>query len=143
MKSSQIATYEHYKSVYTTRMITKKDIVNICDQLTIEYQLNNLGEEYFEPEAITEGGIVFKSYTMNSGKYKTMRFSMNNKWPTVDKEWTVEDEDECVPKNFRIDLFLKAFDLAPKWTNEEKKIFLRVLCNNGFVSNKRGIKIAN
>lgn len=147
MTPDRIATYEHFKTLYTSRDITKNDIVNICRHLEVEYLMNNLGNQEFEPEPITEGGIRFKSYDGNGpGKYscyKSIRFLMNKSWPVVDREnpWQSGDVEIAVPGHTRIDLFLKAFDGAPKWTKEEKNLFKAVLTNNGFVSSKRGLVI--
>ena len=60
-----ITTYERYKKIYTTRDITKADIVNICSSLTLEFKLNKLGNHEFEPEKISEGGgISFRSISL-------------------------------------------------------------------------------
>jgi len=149
MKPESIATYEHFKTLYTLRDITKNDIVNICSNLEVGYLINNLGIQKFEPEPITEGGIRFKSYDGNgTGKYscyKSIRFSGNNSWPFIDKScpWEYDDMEMVIPRHSRIDLFLKAFHGAPKWTKDEKNIFKMVLTNNGFTSSKRGLNIKN
>ena len=144
MNPSEISTYENFRVCYTSRDITKADIVNICSSLNREFMLNKLGNHEFEPEPITEGGIIFKSYS-GHGPYKSIRFLMNRNWKTVypDKPWTLNDTEVVLVKNNRIDLFLKAFHGAPKWSNEEKLIFKRVFCNNGFTTNKRGLKIVD
>ena len=134
-----ITTYEHYKTIYTTRDITKADIVNICSSLTVEFKKNELGNHEFEPEPITQGGIIFKSFAYRP--YKTMRFNGNTMWPWIDCEWTENDKTIVLVKQKSIGLFLKAFYDAPKWTPKEKDIFRRVLCNNGFTTNKKGLKI--
>ena len=142
MNSSQISTYAHYKTLYTSRDITKNDIVNVCNELKQSYLTNHLGFQEFEPEPISEGGIRFKLYNgEDNGPYKTIRFLLNTSWPSIDDEWKTGDAEVVINKNNRIDLFLKAFDGAPKWTTEEKAIFQRTLTNNGFVSSKRGLKI--
>lgn len=141
MKSNRITTYEHYKSLYTIRDITKSDIINICNQLKQEYLLNHLGIQEFEPESKVEGGILFKSYSGENGPYKSIRFLRNVSWDTaIDSTWE-ESMEVVIEKYNKIDLFLKAFDFAPKWTQDEKNIFKKVLTNNGFHTSKRGLPI--
>jgi len=85
----------------------------------------------------------FKSFTGKNGPYKSIRFLQNTSWPYIDEQWKEGETDVVINKNMRIDLFLKAFDGAPKWTLEEKNLFKKCLANNGFVCSKRGLKLCN
>lgn len=138
MVLNKIVTYENYRHLYTSREITKSDIVNICNELKNEFS----GKQEFEPEKITEGGILFKSYNGEEesfgrkGPYKSIRFIGNSLWKTVDDSWKIGNMEVVIDKHTKIDLFLKAFDEAPSWKISEKNIFKKVLLNNGFTTKK-------
>ena len=55
---SSYSTYTEGFSVKTKRPITKNDIINLCDVLESKNEYINVC--HFEPEPITEGGIIFK-----------------------------------------------------------------------------------
>ena len=86
--SHDCATYTHWVTFETKKNITKNDFVIICKKLE-----NRSNDVSFEPERITEGGILFKP-TDNIG-YKTVRFcrsSYHRSWPLINddylSEWT-------------------------------------------------------
>ena len=130
------------------RIITKNDMVNICNDL------NNIFDECtFIPEPITEGGILFfknKPYIDNAIEpYKTMRFGScrETKWDWVNPDdvmakWKDNNDVIFTPyirnkSNSKISTFLKAFDGAKPWTQEELIIFKRVFLQNGIETTTR------
>lgn len=133
-----------------TRNITQREIILITDRL---------GEVFgpgwkFEPEAITEGGIIITQWPgKTSEMYKTLRFSLvfnseplRNKWPIVKpvyrEEWLqgtalIFKADPTYPhRRFLsewIGTRLKAFWDAPKWTRTDLMKFEVVFSEFGFI----------
>jgi hypothetical protein len=69
-------TYINGFNLTATKPITKGDIVQLCKELNSRHETTQLK---FEPEPITEGGIVYKfpdNYT--HGEYKTIRMWFND-----------------------------------------------------------------
>jgi hypothetical protein len=126
---TDMKTYTTGFKLKPTRAVVKGDIVRLCELLQ-----QSFGEGYnFEPEAILEGGIVWKDWPGKSGEmYKTMRFSYNVSWPSVSdnvmEDWkNSEDVTNIInkPNNCGkyVRTFLKAFDDAPYWTRKELNMF--------------------
>ena len=69
-------TYTSGMYFTATKDITKRDLVSFCKDLNSQHEVTGLK---FEPEPITEGGIVYK-FPHNSphGEYKTIRMRFKN-----------------------------------------------------------------
>ena len=113
----------------TEKIITKNDIINMCNLLNNKDEYSNLCK--FEPEGISEGGILFKFKDANEKWYKSVRLCVNNgysqgKWYWVSDnyfpEWS-ESNDIIFNKNEQFTLYLKSFHGAPLFTIEELKIW--------------------
>ena len=72
------APYTYTEGMYftATKQITKADLISLCKDLNSKYEATGLK---FEPEPITEGGIVCK-FPDNSphGEYKSIRMRLDN-----------------------------------------------------------------
>lgn len=114
----------------TERIITKDDIITMCKLLSNNPEYSELCE--FQPEGISEGGILFK-FKSNLGNkwYKSVRLCVysgksNGKWYWVTdsylSEWT-GNHDVIFDENSKFTLFLKSFHGAPLFTHDELKIW--------------------
>ena len=66
-------TYTKGYDLISTKSITKKEFIELCILLSNEFNsYYNINEYVFTPEAISEGGILFKNFN-DGNKYKTMR----------------------------------------------------------------------
>ena len=116
-------TYTRGFQLRAIKDITKNDILLLCDFLN-----DNFENITFEPEAITEGGIVYKTTLSREKYYKTFRLHLNDirKWSWITDDvmslWR-NNEDVLIYKNEIIHPFLKAFYEAPSYTQEELKIW--------------------
>jgi hypothetical protein len=133
--SHDCATYTHWVTFETKKNITKNDFVIICKKLE-----NRSNDVSFEPERITEGGILFKP-TDNIG-YKTVRFcrsSYHRSWPLINddylSEWTGSN-DVLFKQNEEWPTILKSFYGAPPFTIEELKILVECFNEIGIVISK-------
>jgi hypothetical protein len=123
-------TYTRGFRLKTEQKITKNDIITMCKLLNERDEYINICE--FQPEGISEGGIVFKfKDSFNDIWYKTVRLGVNHgesdgKWyyvkDNVMTEW-VNNDDIIFPKNNKFTLFLKSFHGAPLFTVDELKIW--------------------
>jgi hypothetical protein len=126
----------------STKSITKKGFIELCILLSNEFNnYYNTNEYVLTPEAISEGGILFKNF--NDGeKYKSMRLRkiVNNDdyyrnacygtdsfykvWINRNEleEWENNEEILC-DKDTIITTFLKSSDGTQPYTIEELKIF--------------------
>ena len=118
-------TYTPGFYVTNDKNITKHDIITLCGLLNNDPFYANLCT--FEPEPITEGGIVFKF--SNPMWYKTMRFRPRRdgvRWPWINAnvmtEW-FENQDVVIHKKNTFETYLKSFRGAPSFTIEELKIW--------------------
>ena len=129
-----VRTYTQGFNILSEKNITTKDISKLCRRLTEEFnKMFNSNEFKFEPEPITEGGIIMVNFPNKDDEmYKTIRIQlgfMNNrdKWPWIQNEmiekWESEPESKIITKDEIISTFLKAFHGAPVWTIEELEIF--------------------
>ena len=122
-------TYCPGLTLKTTKIITKKDISVLCDELNKKYT-----EVSFKPEKISEGGIIFnfKDNLDNQDNrwYKSVRLcaykNIGAKWYWVEdnclSEWNGSD-DLIFPAKVKFTIFLKSFYGAPLFTIEELKIW--------------------
>lgn len=102
----------------------------MCKLLNNKDKYSNLCE--FQPEGITEGGILFKfKHNLDNKWYKSVRLCVNQtkskeKWYWVNdnylSEWT-GNNDIIFDKNDKFTLFLKSLRGAPIFTLEELKIW--------------------
>ena len=123
-------TYTTGLTLKTTRVITKCDIITMCKSLNNKEEYSNLCE--FEPEGITEGGIVYKFKDgSDNNLYKTVRLRVNSgasngKWYWINEnvmsEWS-ESNDMIFDTNKKFTIFLKSFHGAPLFTLAELKIW--------------------
>jgi hypothetical protein len=71
-------TYTQGMNLTAMKPITKGDMISLCKELNDKYADIGLT---FEPEAITEGGIVYKfpdNRDIRRNKYKSIRMYFNN-----------------------------------------------------------------
>ncbi len=126
-------TYGQGFTIKTEKIITKDDIITLCKLLNSKDEYKNLCE--FEPEGISEGGILFKFKdnldNLDKKWYKSVRLCVNHgsrrgRWYWITdnylKEWT-GNNDIIFPKNDEFNLFLKSFDGAPAFTIQELTIW--------------------
>ena len=133
-------TYTQGLTFKTERVITKHDIVAMCEMLNKEEMYLDLCE--FEPEAISEGGIKFIFNDENW--YKSVRLCVNSgttngKWYLV-KNNVLDDwkgsEDIVFQDNTTFSTFLKSFHGAPLFTLDELKVWER--CFNEIGVQRKG-----
>ena len=125
-----MSTYAIVLTLKTKKIITKNDIITICKLLNSKDEYSNLCE--FQPEGISEGGILFKfKDNLDKKWYKSVRLCVNcnvsrGKWYFINdnciSEWT-GNNDIIFDKNNKFTLFLKSFNGAPLFTLEELKIW--------------------
>ena len=60
-------------TLISTKPITKSDIITLCNRMNAHIAYQN--HCHFQPEGITEGGILFKFYN-HPQAYKTMRLNL-------------------------------------------------------------------
>jgi hypothetical protein len=122
-------TYTRGLTLKTQQIITKNDIIIMCNLLNSNNAYFNSCE--FEPEAITEGGIVFKFKDSPSKWYKSVRLCVNNdnangKWYHINEnvmtQWT-NNNDIIFQANTIFTIFLKSFHEAPLFTINELEIW--------------------
>lgn len=118
-------TYTNGLSFLPKTDITQNDIVTLCNLLNNHNQFKDICT--FEPEPITEGGIIFKYINGEDKWYKSMRLGLNGRdWPNVDKtpmiNW-LNGTKVIIKKDVRFDTYLKSFRFAPEFTQEELKVF--------------------
>ena len=123
-------TYTSGFTLKTEKIITKNDIITMCNLLNNKDEYLNLCK--FEPEGITEGGIIFKFNDGFDNKwYKTVRLrvydgNIKGKWYWINEnvmsEWH-KNNDMIFDKNQRFTIFLKSFYGAPLFTIEELKLW--------------------
>ncbi len=122
-------TYTSGLSFKAVKIITKDDIIILCNLLNECKEYSDLFT--FEPEPITEGGIIYKfknETDIKDGKYdkyKTVRLCIGN-WPWINNnvmnEWK-GNNDTIINKDQIINTFLKSFYGAPVFTIDELKIW--------------------
>lgn len=133
-------TYTSGYSLKATKDITTHDISNLCINLEKAF-----GNGYkFEPEPITEGGIVFKNWPgKTDNMYKTMRicFYYHGKWPWINNDqittWMNNPSIKLLSKGTEIQTFLKSSNGAPQWNIDELKIFESQLLEIGLKRNDK------
>lgn len=123
-------TYTIGLTLKTERIITKDDIITMCQLLNSKDEYSNLCE--FQPEGITEGGILFKFKDhLPDTWYKSVRLCVSTgcskgKWYWINdnvlSEWS-KNNDIIFNKNNKFTLFLKSFNGAPLFTLDELKIW--------------------
>lgn len=78
MKDEEINTYQRGLEFKSSKNITKKEFISLCDDLTNEFnKLYNSNEYKLKPEQNSKGGIVFE-HCDNKDTYKSMRFYFND-----------------------------------------------------------------
>jgi len=105
-------------------------MITVCNLLKSRDEYSDLCE--FQPEGITEGGILFKfKDNLDNKWYKSVRLCVRNgeskgKWYWVNdnylSEWT-GNTDIILDTNNKFTLFLKSFGGAPLFTVDELKIW--------------------
>jgi hypothetical protein len=123
-------TYTRGFTITSLNIIKKSDFYDLCKILSEEFnKYYNTTEYIFEPEPISEGGILFKQIpNMKNKMYKSMRIYISQYGnygyinDNILDEWKNNNDILC-NKNVVIDTFLKSFNDAPLWTIEELNIF--------------------
>lgn len=108
-------TYTQGLTLKAEKNITKNDIITMCKLLNGKNEYFNLCE--FQPEPITEGGIVFKFKDGSNTKwYKSVRLGIRGKWPRIPNnvmtDWN-ENNEILIETNYKFTTFLKSFHGAP------------------------------
>lgn len=133
-------TYTYGLTLKTERIITKDDIITMCKLLNSKDKYSNLCE--FQPEAISEGGIVFKFNNLDNKWYKSVRlcvgwYPSKGNWYLINdnclSEWS-GNNDIIFDKNNEFTLFLKSFHGAPLFTIEELEIWEECFNQIGIVN---------
>ena len=112
-------TYTSGLSFKTTREITKNDIVTLCNLLNNHELFKDVCT--FEPEPITEGGIIFKYINGENDWYKSMRMYCCN-WSYITDDPMIKwlnNNDMVFKKDVRFNTYLKSFREAPVFTQDE------------------------
>jgi hypothetical protein len=125
--------------IESQKTITKNDIITMCELLNQQDFYKDICT--FEPEAISEGGIVFKFINNTNDWYKTMRIFFINqndcRWYSVNNnvmnEWKNNDDIIAKKNNKKIRTFLKSFRNAPRFTQDELKIWEDCFNKIGFL----------
>ena len=137
---SHLRTYTSGLTLKTERIITKDDIITMCKLLNSKDAYSNLCE--FQPEPISEGGIIFKFNNLDNKWYKSVRLCVTKdeskgKWYFINdnclSEWT-GNNDIIFDKNNIFTLFLKSFYGAPLFTIEELEIWEECFNQIGIVN---------
>jgi len=133
------ATYTKGLTLKTQNIITKNDIINMCELLNNNDKYINLCK--FEPEPITEGGIVFKFKDHNTW-YKSVRLCVSRnpshgKWYRINNnvmsEWK-GNNDIIFDQNNIFTIFLKSFHGAPLFTLDEIEIWEQCFNQIGIIN---------
>ena len=115
--SGKFIKYNNGPIFKTGRIITKRDIVNLCDHLgSLEY-FRSKGIS-FKPEEICEGGIVYVFPENYRRLYKTIRFTKDSEyrkfdWPKVEVDLWKDSDEPLFSCGEIIPTYLKAFHGAP------------------------------
>lgn len=124
------------------KTITKNDIITMCELLNQHDFYKDICS--FEPEPISEGGIVFKFINNPYDYYKSMRIYFSKTYGYNDGEWYSinkdvmnewKNNDDIIAKKSKrkqIRTFLKSFRNAPIFTKEELKIWENCFEKIGF-----------
>lgn len=127
----QTVTYTSGLTFQASRDITAKDISELCEILSKDPFYEGV---QFEPEKITEGGILFQYPDAKEGWYKSVRFRMNRKWPFF-QEWESNDQvlhETTLWGHNQFTTYLKSFGGAPLFTVDElcvwEKAFSQLGC---------------
>lgn len=123
-------TYTSGLSLKCEKAITKNDIITMCYLLNNRKEYSNLCE--FEPEGISEGGIIFKFKDGFDPKwYKSVRLCVHcdgskGRWYFINRnvmdEWPGSNDIIFNEKN-KFNTYLKSFHGAPLFTLDELKIW--------------------
>lgn len=128
-------------------VITRADMVKLCLLLENHPYFKERSVK-FEPEAITDGGIVYKSWLgepLEIGKmYKSIRFTHYFKWPQITtnvmNDW-VDDQTELEQNNSKLHMIttLKAFRGPDGFHFTKEELLAIIDCFNdvGLVNIKR------
>lgn len=117
-------TYTGSYNISMTKDITKNDIITLCELLNNRELFHGICT--FEPEPISEGGIIFRYIHPTSDKwYKCIRIEMIDqyeRWPFINKdvmkEWK-DNNDLLFNAGSVQGTFLKSSGGAPSFTLEE------------------------
>lgn len=87
--------------------ITKKDLIEICSDLTKEFSFNHT----FSPDLITDEGITFTS--LSKDQYKSFRFCYDS-WSWINNIEESNHSNDVIFKNGKIQpTFLRASRVEP------------------------------
>lgn len=153
-------TYDFGFNLSPSQNITSTMLLRVCSDLTrIFNECYNTKDYLFEPERITEGGILWANWPgKDSEGYKSMRIRFHH-YPGVDENFGVEPVTlfslpdftgqrivKCDKSRKLMSTFLKAFRSAPPWNMEEIELFEDALYANsmppakGIITWKRKFK---
>jgi hypothetical protein len=124
-----LVTYAYGLTFKTEKVITKNDIITMCNLLNNRNEYSDLCK--FEPENISEGGIGFKFNDVEKNWYKSVRLCVGDNgsrggWYWISNvsllEW-VGNNDMIFDKQNIFTIFLKSFNGAPLFTIKELEIW--------------------
>ena len=127
--------FKYYDKDHVT---TRADMVKLC-LLLENHPYFKERSVTFEPEAITEGGIVYKSWLgepLTIGKmYKSIRFTNYFKWPRITEnvmnDWA-DDQTELEKYDSKLKMitFLKAFNGSDGFHFTKEELLAIIDCFN-------------
>ena len=151
MNDLKINTYTDGYKLKTTRDVTKREFILLCNMLGDKFNEHyNTTEYVFAPEPVVEGGIIFSNFNTPDVAYKkTMRlfpetFSPNSYdkgslygfiYPNVKETW-IYDNSKLIEAGTTLGTCLKSFHNAPAWTKYELMIFKECFSDFGVVITK-------
>lgn len=131
-----IPASECYYYLVCFKVVTKKDIIKLCELLEEYFSENSSGAYKFAPERISEGGIVWEDWPgKKEGEYKSLRLGFR-KWPSVTyevKDQWKNSEDKLMDIGDHTRTSLRSSDGTPMWSSAELNIFKRGLDEIGMI----------
>jgi hypothetical protein len=126
--------------MYIGRLIFRSDMVQICNDLSVELTRLTKSPVRIVPDNALHGGFLWidEKSARTQGPYKSMRFNVSctktgpyeNIWPSVPanvmEEWK-HDRTLLLPKTYYVDTVLKSYHGTSSWKQEEVLVFVSVL----------------
>jgi hypothetical protein len=125
------------------KSISKKEFIEICNQLSLIMTENYKEEIKVLPESSTEGGIVIIKNSTNDF-LKSLRFSIrcnNTMFLEIDSNkiifetWS-NSQEILFEKNEKIYTYIKYSDNLTKWTMQELDIFINIFNKYNIICSK-------
>jgi hypothetical protein len=137
MQSVQWTTNKCGPDLLFRRDISRKEFIEICEEISARFtdHFNRNGASdvpriyKFEPEPISEGGLIMTAVFTGENGYKSMRIKIWN-WPTIDSDTYEKWKNDAnilykADKNCKIGTYLKSYNTIG-WTKKELSIIREV-----------------